>query len=114
MFCGKVCSDKLEKIQERALRFVYNDHDSNYSQLCEKANIKSLLHSRICVLVKEICKCVHGINPPIVNDIFIAKSITYNLRNDHVLQIPRFKTVTFGKKTVKYLGAKIWNQLLMT
>ena len=32
-FCSKRASDKLEKINERALRFVYQDNNSSYEML---------------------------------------------------------------------------------
>ena len=40
-------SKKLEKIQERALRFVYDDFNSTYEELLNKANIPSLNIRRI-------------------------------------------------------------------
>ena len=36
-FCSENNSRKLEKIQERALRFVYKDFDSSYEELLDKA-----------------------------------------------------------------------------
>ena len=42
MFCGKKNSEKLEKIQERALRFVYSDFKSDYSTLLRRDNMLSL------------------------------------------------------------------------
>ena len=35
-FCSKRASDKLEKINERALRFVYRDNNSSYEMLLKK------------------------------------------------------------------------------
>ena len=37
LFCGEGNTKKLEKIQERALRFIYNDSDSFYENLLEKS-----------------------------------------------------------------------------
>ena len=36
-FCGKTNNQKLEKIQERALRILYNDYTSTYNELLDKA-----------------------------------------------------------------------------
>ena len=36
-FCTERNSKKIEKVQERALRFVYEDYLSSYEQLLEKA-----------------------------------------------------------------------------
>ena len=40
-FCTDKNSNKLEKVQERALRFVYNDYTSSYINLLEKAPYRS-------------------------------------------------------------------------
>ncbi len=42
-FCGKLSSKKIEKIQERALRFMLKDQISTYEQLLEKCNY-AILH----------------------------------------------------------------------
>ena len=36
--CGTTNTKKLEKIQYRALKFVYNDYQSSYESLLERAN----------------------------------------------------------------------------
>ena len=41
-FCTEKIKKKLEKVQERALRFVYEDHLSSYEQLLDKAKMPSL------------------------------------------------------------------------
>jgi hypothetical protein len=41
-FCTDKNSKKLEKVQERALRFVYDDYTSSYINLLEKALVPSL------------------------------------------------------------------------
>jgi hypothetical protein len=35
-------SKKIEKVQERALRFVYEDYNSSYDNLLKKAKVPSL------------------------------------------------------------------------
>ena len=44
-FCSETNTKKMEKIQERALRFVYNDYTSNYNFLLSRAGL-STLHIR--------------------------------------------------------------------
>ena len=38
IFCGRKNSNKLEKLQERALRIVLDDFSTSYEILCERAN----------------------------------------------------------------------------
>jgi hypothetical protein len=42
-FCNKSNTSKLEKIQARALRFIYEDYGSTYDELLEKAKVPSNL-----------------------------------------------------------------------
>ena len=70
MFCGKRNSDKLEKLQERALRFVFSDYTRPYSDLLKHGNFLSLSALRIRYLAIEMFKCVHGLNPPYLNELF--------------------------------------------
>ena len=43
-FCGKVCTKKIEDIQEQALRFMFNDKESSYtcSSLLNKCGYTTL------------------------------------------------------------------------
>ena len=61
---SKNCA-KLEKLQERALRMVFNDGDASYETLCESSNILPLNVYRVRFLGIEIYKCVNGLNPNI-------------------------------------------------
>jgi hypothetical protein len=55
-FCNKNNTSKLEKIQERALQFIYDDFVSSYDELLVKAKIPSLKirRMRISRLYKNI------------------------------------------------------------
>ena len=60
IFCGKKNCSKLEKLQERALRIVFNDGHASYETLCESANILPLHVYRVRFLGIEVYKCVNG------------------------------------------------------
>lgn len=110
-FCGKSNSDKLEKLQERALKFVYNDYDSTYDDLLRKGNFLSVTMYRLKQMAIEVFKCRHGINPKYLNELFNEKLTTHQLRDTNLLQQNRFRTTTFGFRSFKYYGAKLWNSL---
>ena len=111
MFCGKLNSDKLEKLQERALRFVFSDYTRPYSDLLEHVNFQSVSALRIRYLAIEMFKCVHGLNPPYLNELFINKDTPYNLRDNNRLQQPEYQTVRHGFKSFRYYGSKLWDTL---
>ena len=71
--CGVKNTRKLEKLQERALHFVYLDKVSSYDDLLTKANLTTLHLGRLKMLVTEVYKSVHKLNPPYIQDIYKTK-----------------------------------------
>ena len=59
----------------------------------------------------EVFKCFHGLNPAYLNDIFIQPSLKYNLRDSCRLEQPKFRTFTYGLRSFRYHGSKLWNLL---
>ena len=47
MHCGKTASDKLEKLNKRALRLIFNDNVSTYTTVLDIANMPSLHDRRV-------------------------------------------------------------------
>ena len=99
IFCGKRNSLKLEKLQERALRFVFSDFTSTYEELLKRCNFLPLSIYRLKFLAIEVYKCVKNLNPPYLNDLFIHKNINYDLRDKHKMEQPKFNTKTFGYRS---------------
>ena len=56
-------------------------------------------------------ECVHGLNPPYLNDFFTSKGTLYDLRDSNRLQQLEFQTVRYGFKSFRYYGSKLWNAL---
>ena len=109
--CGKTNIQRLEKLQRRALRFVFNDFESDHEQLLLKAGRHTLLIDRIRTLAIEVFKCVHNISPNYMCNMFKRQITPYELRDSNKLQLPKFRTITYGFKTFSYIGAKLWNIL---
>ncbi len=111
MMCGKVNSDKIENLQYRALKFVYNEYDATYSELMEMAGVNSLLIGRMRRLAIEVFKCVHKISPNYVCEMFEIHNVNYDFRDPFPLQQRSYKTITHGRRTFSYMGSKLWNDL---
>ena len=111
MFCGKKNIQKLEKLQERGLRFVFSDHTSTYEALLLKANLLSLSMNRLKLLGIEVYKCVNKLNPEYLNSMFKQRTISYDFRDPLKLELSKFRTTSFGYKSFSYYGAKLWNSL---
>ena len=111
IFCGKRNSDKLEKIQERALRFVYSDYSSEYTDLLKRGNLLSLATYRIRFLAIEMYKCMNNLNPQYLNNVFEINTTPYAMRDSIRLKLPKYDTVRFGHNSFRYYGSKIWNAI---
>jgi hypothetical protein len=110
-FCGKVSTKKIEAIQERALRFMFNDKTSTYAALLDKSNYTTLHIRRIKVIATEVFKSLNHLNPSFMNSMCQVKDIPYDLRDSNIMYQPRFDKITYGKNTFTYYSAHIWNML---
>ena len=59
----------------------------------------------------EVFKCFHGMNPMYLNNLFCKQKIKYDLRDKTLLEQPKFSTKTYGYRSFKYYGSKLWNDL---
>ena len=110
-FSSEKSMKKIEKIHERALRFLYNNSNSSYDDLLSKAGKCTMKITRLRTLCTEIYKTVSKLNPPFMQDIFKLKEKTRSARNPNNLIHHRPNQVTFGSKSLLSLGPQIWNAL---
>ena len=110
-FCSRKNILKVEKINERGLRFVYNDYVSDYNNLLSQNNSCSMTLHCLRNMATEVYKCVNSIGPEFMNDMFRVKNIAYDLRNGTRLEQTKFSTIKYGFKSFSYHGASIWNKL---
>ena len=110
-FCGKENNNKLEKIQERALRILYDDKCSSYTQLLDRAGTTTLLISRLKCMALEVFKCISKSNTVSLNNIFQLKDTEYSLRDAVKLIQPRRNCVKHGLRSFSYVGSKLWNDM---
>ena len=87
MFCSRKSNSLVNNVHERALRIVHDDHISSYSELLKTKNERTIHQQNINVLMKEIYKFENDLSPPLIDDIFQARKINYDLRNFQKLQI---------------------------
>ena len=109
-FCKASDTRKLERLQERGLRAVFKDNNSSYEQLLEKADLPTLLNSRLQDLCILMYKVKHKLCPAYISNIFKEPNSNYNLRQAD-FSIPRYETVTYGKHSIRYLGPRLWTKL---
>ena len=78
--CGKVNTAKLERVQLRALRFIYNGNDSSYETLLASSGLCTLKLDRTSKVATEVYKSVNDLSPSYICNLFQTKSSTYNFR----------------------------------
>ena len=108
-FCGKVNNGKIEKINERALRIIYNNYTSTYKELLDFSHSDTVLLARLNNLTLDVFKSMKTLNPPYLNKLFEIKDIPYNTRKSIQLVQPLRQTTTYGLRTISC--AKLWNNL---
>ena len=110
-FCSLSNSKKLEKVQERALRFIYSDYTSSYECLLDKAQVPSLHVKRMRTMALETYKIVNKLCPPVLYDLVQMKDSKYNFRYSNILQVDSVRTTSYGKQSFKYAASVLWNSL---
>ena len=77
-YCPLVCFftsreriNKIDKIQERALRFVLKDHTSNYKNLLLKSGFDSFRIYAVKSLVIELFKILERMTPNYLSELFV-------------------------------------------
>ena len=100
-------NNKINQIQERALRIVYRDYKSSFKEL-QKDKFITIHQKNLQYLAIEIYKVRMGISPKIMNEIFrFSKNSVYSLRSCIQLEKRSINTVQFGSESTVYLGAKM-------
>ena len=110
-FCGKGDTHKIERIHERALRFITNDLHSDYAQLLLMENKCTLYLKRVRLIAQEVFKSLNGLNHVYAKEILRDRPSTYPTRKPLDLYIPRVNQITFGYRSYTYEAPKIWNSL---
>ena len=106
MHCGKTASDKLEKLNKRALRLIFNDDANTYTNLLETANMPSLHDRRVQDMCILIYKVIHGKTPTSLRTLLTLRSNSRNLRGELILVQPRVITTKYGLNIFRYYGPK--------
>ena len=109
MFCSRALNDKINHIQERALRLVYLDYTSSFEELLKKDNSITIHQRSIRNIVIEMFKVYRELGPDIMSDLF---SIDYSTRSRRTFHRPNVNTVNMGKNSIRYFGPVVWDDML--
>ena len=110
--CGARNSKKLERVNERALRYVFKDKTAPYKELLQRIGIGSTLENRrIQDMLITINSCFQGRAPSSIMNLIKTRDYKYNLRGKNILSLPKVNRTKHGLNSFKYYAAKQWNML---
>ena len=95
----------MEKIQERAVRILYNDCTSDYNQLLNKSRKAAMEVKLLSYLALEIFKILKHLNPKHMEDLFHKTAILTRKPLD--IKINQNNTTKYGNKSTKTVGLGI-------
>ena len=110
-FCSAKNTVKMDKIQERALRFVYNDFTSSYEELLHMSKLPSLKVRRMRSIAIETFKIINRKGPSYLYDLINIKKHQYSFRYKNTAQLPQVRTTRYGINSFRFTAAKFWNEL---
>ena len=108
MFHNRTLNNRINRIHEQALRIVYRDKTSNFTELLQKDNVVTVHQRNLQVLATEVYKVKMGLAPQLIKELFPLSTHAYNLRSTYEFKIENVKTVHYGTESLSFLDPKIW------
>ena len=108
-FCKPGDTHKMERIHERALRFIYNDYTTNYTELLLNNGESALYLKRVRTMAHEIYKAINDISPKYSKEMLSFRSNP--MRRPLDLYVPRVNQITFGYRSYAFEAPSLWNSL---
>ena len=112
MFCStRQTNNMINKIHQRALRIVLNDHISDFETMLRNMNDITIHHRNIQTFMIELFKIKYDLAPPVMDSMLNRRTICYNFRNLQEFQSERKRTVFYGLETISYRAPQLWTIL---
>ena len=112
-FCRASDKLKVERLQERALRVVFNNESVSYDEMPRLAELPSRVNRRLQEIAILMFRAKKRLLPSQMQERFTLKANCdrrYSLRNFD-FKIPRFNTIKYGKHSIRYFGPFLWSKL---
>ena len=103
-------NNRINKIQERALRLVYKDNKLTFDDLLKLDNSVIIDQRNLQILATNIFKVKNSLAPEIMTEVFEIKGPHFNLRSEAShFKRENVKSTHYGIQSTRHLGPKIWN-----
>lgn len=103
-------TNKLEKIDERVIRFEFRDNNTKYEELLRQLCLSTLQNRRLVKIVTSVSKVMHSNNVLLcISGLISCRKVSYILRGNNRLILPKPKRTSYVLKLQSYLTAKLGN-----
>ena len=111
--CGERNTTKMQRVNQRALRYVYKDKVISYEELLDCIALHTTLKSRRRTqdMLLTVDNCFQNKAPRPIADLVQQRRNDYNLRGNNKLSLPKINSTKHGLKSFRYFAAKTWNAL---
>ena len=113
MFSHAKSLKKVEALQKKAIRFLYDDCDSLLEEILNKSGKVCMEVNRLRYVCIEIYKSINSINHNFMKQISQLRETNRTVRNQCKLNlsVPKVNQVSYGEKSLRFYGPKIWDSL---
>ena len=87
MFSSASSLKKIENLQKKALRFLYNDYEISYKELLLKSDRATMNLNRLRMLCTEIYKTINNLHPEFMRDLLSLREISGVVREKYILNL---------------------------
>ena len=108
--CFKSDGQKMDRLHEQALHYLYSEESSQTSTPFYRIGY-NLVDWHIQNLLIIVFKTIRNYPPEHLRDLFKLIDNIKNLRDVNKLQVLKSNTTRYGKNSIKYLAAVIWNKI---
>ena len=110
MFChSRKLNNRINHIQERGLRMVYEDYTSSFGELLRLNGSVTVHHRNIQLVAVLMFKVKNDLCPEIMKNIFLLNT---DPKSENTFVIPRVKGEYMGKLSLRYFGPVVWEVML--
>jgi len=110
--CGSTNTRNLERLQYRALKYVFNDFNASYESLLVLSNLPSLHLSRLRLIACEVFKAINQNSPKFIQSMFSKPSHSYALRSVKTNKLcVHQSSSTKASQSFQIFSVNIWNSL---
>ena len=105
MFCSRKSNNKISRLNERSLRIVYNNYSSSFDELLSRDYSMPFHYQNIHCLAIEIYKVANNLSVSDFKELFAFK-------DQFSIFVPSVNIEIYGKSSLRYFGAVLWNSIL--